>query len=175
MDALVKPFQKFGKIISKAIAPREYEVEAETLHGVDSKPLQMEPHPEQLEHASSPMQHREQYMKAVVSTSQFDPVHHRNSIGQSSLDLDDEKEGKTGKEEIPKFDENTPVDILLERIDYLETLLRSEQAKSLALEFQLNELEVKYQHVFRVAHETFYVKILRKIQSCFYVYERAPS
>ena len=86
---------------------------------------------------------------------------------------DNDAEQDTGKvrgsqqEEAVELDENTPIEVLLARIEFLEASLRSEKQRSDILEEQVTGLEERCRIMEQVSHQSILSRIIRPFRICF--------
>jgi len=109
----------------------------------------------------------ENFFKAIVAENPK-PMPVRTTVPEEEDDEDKKaEEEEAEKEPEVVLDENTPVPILLARIEYLETNLRAETQRNQGLEEQILQLEARCQEMERVIHTSLLSKILRPFRMCF--------
>jgi hypothetical protein len=109
----------------------------------------------------------ENFLEAVVGNPRPLPV--RTSVPEGEEDDENHKADDKAAPPQPDvtLDANTPVEVLLARIDFLETTLRGETARTQGLEEQLSELQERCAEMERVIHTSLLSKILRPFRICF--------
>jgi hypothetical protein len=183
---MINPFHKLGKKINKALGgggrrssvasnglQQDEDSKHETLTGDDSKPIQAQAPSDDnkglIQNFSSGM---ENFIKAITET----PRTHAQPLRTTPPEDDENGYGnspdgavieRTPEPPQVQLDENTPVEVLLARIEYLETSLRNELNRAEILEEQVLQQEARLQELERLAHRSFLSIILRPFRICF--------
>ena len=178
---MMNPFQKLGKRISKAVGgggrrqsvglDESNGLQNEDSHNGDASPSNPTATPPLktgddkgiVQTFSSGM---ESFIKAITDTGSPRPMPLRTSVPEEDQERNHDDEKEEPEEHTVVLDANTPVEVLLSRIEFLETNMRSESRRAEALEQQVNELADRCAELERVAHRSILARIFRPFRIC---------